>query len=160
MVYTYILKAGVAGVQTSQTIWNFPQKDCLRTRKLSIWVPKNNRFWNLSQIKVKFCRKASNLTCSCFQIFWNFVFKSYIFRIWFIYTLFFKFCCRDLRVFSLIFFDCKAKFADFYAFRMYGSKHMLCIQYRENLKMFDLFEKKSIFNVLFFEMTQFQSKAC
>ena len=31
----YILKAGVSGVQTPQTIWNFPKKDCLRTQKLS-----------------------------------------------------------------------------------------------------------------------------
>ena len=28
---TYILKAAVPGVQTPQTILNFPQKDCLRT---------------------------------------------------------------------------------------------------------------------------------
>ena len=37
----YILKAGFAGFQNPHTIWNFPQKDCLRTRKLSIlWWPR------------------------------------------------------------------------------------------------------------------------
>ena len=37
----YILKAGFAGFQNPQTIWNFPQKDCLRTRKLSVSVPES-----------------------------------------------------------------------------------------------------------------------
>ena len=36
MAEAYILKTGFAGFQNPQTIWNFPQKDCLRTRKLSI----------------------------------------------------------------------------------------------------------------------------
>ena len=38
---TYILKAGVAGVQTPQTILNFLQRDCLRTQKLSVSVPES-----------------------------------------------------------------------------------------------------------------------
>ena len=37
---SYILKAGFAGFQNPQTIWNFPQKDCLRTRKISLSVPE------------------------------------------------------------------------------------------------------------------------
>ena len=31
----YILKGGARGARTPQTILNFPQKDCLRTRKVS-----------------------------------------------------------------------------------------------------------------------------
>ena len=38
---TYILKAGVAGVQTPQTILTFLQRDCLRTQKLSVSVPES-----------------------------------------------------------------------------------------------------------------------
>ena len=34
--WTYILKTGFAGSQKPQKNLNFPQKDCLRTRKLSI----------------------------------------------------------------------------------------------------------------------------
>ena len=34
---------------------NFPQKDFLRTQKLSFCVPMNEEFWNVSQIKVKRC---------------------------------------------------------------------------------------------------------
>ena len=37
--HPYIQKAGVAGVQTPQTILNFPQRNCLRTQKLSVSVP-------------------------------------------------------------------------------------------------------------------------
>ena len=37
----YFLKARVLVVQTPQTICNFPQKDCLRTRKLSVSVPES-----------------------------------------------------------------------------------------------------------------------
>ena len=33
---SYILNAGFAGFQNPQTNWNFPQKDCLRTQKISI----------------------------------------------------------------------------------------------------------------------------
>ena len=39
--YTYILKTRVLVVQTPQTICNFPQKDCLRTRKLSVSLPES-----------------------------------------------------------------------------------------------------------------------
>ena len=34
-VWAYILKGGARGARTPQTILNFPQKDCLRTRKVS-----------------------------------------------------------------------------------------------------------------------------
>ena len=37
--HPYIQKSGVAGVQTPQTILNFPQRNCLRTQKLSVIVP-------------------------------------------------------------------------------------------------------------------------
>ena len=48
---SYILKAGVAGVQTPQTIWNFPQKDenaktiILNAQKLTIlqYVSNNGK---------------------------------------------------------------------------------------------------------------------
>ena len=33
---TYILKVGLAGYKNPQMILNFPQRDCLRTRKLTI----------------------------------------------------------------------------------------------------------------------------
>ena len=40
----YILKAGLAGWKNSQMILNFPQRDCLRTQKLSILqCVKNNK---------------------------------------------------------------------------------------------------------------------
>ena len=56
----YILKAGF---QNPQTIWNFPQKDCLRTRKIL-------QFCNMLEIKVKRhlwrpkCVEKSCITCS------------------------------------------------------------------------------------------------
>ena len=37
----YILKTRVLVVQTPQTICNFPQKYCPRTRKLSVSVPES-----------------------------------------------------------------------------------------------------------------------
>ena len=51
----YILKTGFAGFQNPQTIWNFPQKDCLRTRKISILQGGEAS----SQTKV--CRKVLHL---------------------------------------------------------------------------------------------------
>ena len=39
--WSYILKTRVLVVQTPQTICNFPQKYCLRTRKLSVSVPES-----------------------------------------------------------------------------------------------------------------------
>ena len=37
----YILKTRVLAVQTPQTICNFPQKDCLKTRKLAVSLPES-----------------------------------------------------------------------------------------------------------------------
>ena len=51
----YILTAEVLEVRTPQKICNFPQKDCLRTRKLSFSVPESQQFCNVLQIKVKKC---------------------------------------------------------------------------------------------------------
>ena len=53
----YILKAGFAGFQNPQTIWNFPQKDCLRTRKISILQYVRNKGEEASS-KTKVCRKV------------------------------------------------------------------------------------------------------
>ena len=85
---------------------NFPQKDFLRTQKLSVWVPMNEEFWNVSQIKVKRCSKVLQkspkwFTCSWFQIFGDFAFKLCIYRLLiYLCTFISKFCCRDLRTFS------------------------------------------------------------
>ena len=54
---SYILKAGFAGFQNPQTIWNFPQKDCLRTRKMSILQYVRNKGEEASS-KTKVCRKV------------------------------------------------------------------------------------------------------
>ena len=51
----YILRVEVLELRTPQTICNFPQKDCLRTRKLSFSVPESQQFCNVLQIKVKKC---------------------------------------------------------------------------------------------------------
>ena len=53
----YILKAGFAGFQNPQTIWNFPQKDCLRTRKISILQYVRNKGKEASS-NTKVCRKV------------------------------------------------------------------------------------------------------
>ena len=49
---TYILKGGFHGCRTPQTILNFPQKDCLRTRKVS-----RLHFYDLRTFVGKFCRR-------------------------------------------------------------------------------------------------------
>ena len=57
-LYPYILKAGFAGFQNPQKIWNSPQKDCLRTRKY--------QFCNMLDIKVKrHLRRAKCVEKSC-----------------------------------------------------------------------------------------------
>ena len=43
----YILKVGYAGYKNPQMILNFPQRDCLRPRKLSAWVSDNCPFCNM-----------------------------------------------------------------------------------------------------------------
>ena len=55
--FSYILKAGFAGFQNPQTIWNFPQKDRLRTRKISILQYVRNKGEEASS-KTKVCRKV------------------------------------------------------------------------------------------------------
>ena len=83
----YILKARVLVVQTPQTICNFPQKDCLRTRKLSVDCPWKltilQYVTNKGQAVLKSLAKKQNLwlTCSRFQIFWHFALKWCILRL-------------------------------------------------------------------------------
>ena len=65
----YIQKAGFAGSQKPQMILNFPQTDCLRTRKLSIWqcvleVKVKRHLWK-PKCNEKSCRKSSINTCVC-----------------------------------------------------------------------------------------------
>ena len=68
------------------------------------------------------CRKAPNLwfTCSWFQIFWNFSFKSCIFRL-----------LIDLRTFVVAIYTLffRRFFGNFLAFRMYAHivSHILCL---------------------------------
>ena len=53
--HTSLKQVLVLVVQTPQTICNFSQKNCLRTRKLSVPVPESQQFCNVLQIKVKKC---------------------------------------------------------------------------------------------------------
>ena len=65
---------------------NFPQKDFLRTQKLSVWVPMNEEFWNVSQIKVKRCPN-SLIYMSWFRSF-GVLLSNYAFLdFWLIYAL-------------------------------------------------------------------------
>ena len=45
---SYILKGGARGAWTPQTILNFPQKDCLRTRKVSRLNCLQSNWWSFS----------------------------------------------------------------------------------------------------------------
>ena len=56
-LYPYILKAGFAGFQNPQKIWIFLQKDCLRTRKVSILQQVSDKGEEASS-KTKVCRKV------------------------------------------------------------------------------------------------------
>ena len=90
---------------------NFPQKDFLRTQKLSVWVPMNEEFWYVSQIKVKRCPN------SLIYMTW---FRS--FEVLLSNYAFLDFYCQILLSrFTQIFLDWKSESADFFAFRMYGS---------------------------------------
>ena len=100
----YILKAGV---QTSQTIWNFLQKDCLRTQKLSIPISNSS---------------SHNKHTSWF------ILTSY-FRImhfsdfWLIYALMSQNVVVAIyALFPQFFWDWKKESAGLFTFRMYGQE--------------------------------------
>ena len=65
-VKAYILKAGFAGFQNPQTIWNFPQKDCLRTRKISILQYVRNKGEEASS-NTKVCVSIKSLRNASFE---------------------------------------------------------------------------------------------
>ena len=94
ITHTYILKTGFAGSQKPQKNWNFPQKDCLRTRKLSI-------FQCVLEIKVKrkdCCHSTLRYTHypttalvvinTLLELFWHFVFKWSMFLKFYWFTQF------------------------------------------------------------------------
>ena len=106
-VCAYIQKGGSRGSRTPQTILNFPQKDCLRTRKVSrlhclqsYWRSFSlfmSSPWNKLSIKTLkhyILNKNATLTpnsCDFYDL-RNFVAK---------------FCCQNVRTFSADFFGLK-----------------------------------------------------
>ena len=106
MPQAYILKAGFAGSQKPQIILNFPQKDCLRTRKT---VNSSMCVRNKTKLITKHYQLLPIIT-NFYQL------LPIIIKIIDLLTVVAEFYCRFLRTFSADFLRLKSRLRRFFHF--------------------------------------------
>ena len=121
MLKAYILKVGFAEYKNPQMILNFPQRDCLRTRKVSRLHCLQSYWWLFPLFMFSHCNKLSIKTLKHTILSTKMPHWHQILVIFMIYALLSQhFVVVIYALFPQIFLGWKAKFADFYTFRMYG----------------------------------------